>query len=1139
VDTSGNLYLTDLVNGRVRRVDRSGTITTIAGNGNYKVGSDDGPASAAILNLPFHAIVDPAGNMYIADTRRIRKVNSSGVITTIAGNGPVGGPTDGVPAIDSALTRPTTLALDKAGNLYFIDVFKIHKIDSAGIVTAVVNDPGLGFAEVNGMVTDEAGNLYFAEPGSNRVSKLSPSGTISVVAGTGTAGFSGDDGPATNALLNFPTGLALDPRGNLYVSDSHSNRVRRIDTTGAITTIAGTGTAGNAGDGGPAASATLNFPRGLATDSAGNIYVVDSNNNRIRKISTDGTIMAAAGTGATGLSGDGGPATAATFGGIGNLSVDVLGNLYIPDAGYDRVREVLVARPQVQVSAGSLTFSAQSGGAPPPDQSFTVTASVPGVSFTISAQPDAPNWLTITPVLGSAPGLVRVTVDPLNLEPGNYQAAITLTAPEATPSSVSIPIAVNVTTGSAPSLAVDNPNLSFTFPRIGTKRSQQLRVSNTGGGNLSFTAAADSEQGWLTVAPASGTASPAAPATITINADPLGLTPGTYRGAITIASDAGNQTVPVTMTISALDQAILLSQRGLSFLAVADGGKVPPQSFSVLNIGTGTVAWTVSTSTTSGGGWLQVSPGSGSSDSSGQTSAPISVTVNPGGLAPGVYYGLVMVTAATAANSPQVVTVFLQVLPPGSDVGAVVQPGSLIFGASPGGESPGSQTLLVYNLTASAKSFRAVQTNDPRLFLMILPTDAGVDPKQPTAIIVQPFFTGRLSPGVYTAALTLQFSDFRLAHVNIKVIISASGGLTPTAAPSVRKDSAPRDAAACTPTKLLPALTTLADSFQVSAGWPVALAVSVKDDCGAPLQSGSVTVSFSNGDAPVALQALADGRWEGTWPTRTTAAKVTLRLHAENPQLQISGDQQVSGDLGSQQQPPVFDISGIVSVAGGPPYIAVAPGGAISIYGDRLAENAAASASLPLSQLLVDTQLTLAGVKLPLYYVSQTQVNAVVPYKVNVNAPQQILVQRGLTLSLPVLVDVAPAEPSVFNTGSPDNTAIAYGYPADGSAPYLVTPAAPAHAGDTIELFCTGLGPVDPAVADGSAPADARTQTVNPVQMTIGGREAAVSFAGLAPGFVGLYQVNAVVPAGTATGSVPVAVKLAGQTSPTVTIPVH
>jgi uncharacterized protein (TIGR03437 family) len=397
---------------------------------------------------------------------------------------------------------------------------------------------------------------------------------------------------------------------------------------------------------------------------------------------------------------------------------------------------------------------------------------------------------------------------------------------------------------------------------------------------------------------------------------------------------------------------------------------------------------------------------------------------------------------------------------------------------------------------------------------VVAPTDAILDPQHPVPIVVQPFTTG-LAPGTYSSTLTLQFNDGRVSRLNITVIVSG-GGISP-------KRPGQLDPT-CAPTKLLPALTTLPDSFEISAGWPVALSAVVKDDCGTALTSGSVTVGFSNGDLPVTLQPLADGRWEGTWPNRTTAgSNITLKLHAENPQLKIAGEQQVAGGLQSQQQPPVFDLANVTAAFDGPPYAPVAPGTVIVLKGDRLAESTAAHDSPPLATQLVNTQVTMAGVKLPLYYVSQTQINAVVPYSIVANAPQYLLVQRGLTYSIPLLVNVAAAAPDLLSA--------IVDYPADGTASFYVSASSPAHAGDTLVVYATGLGAVTPAVADGAAP-PAATQTNNAVQLRIGGIAANVVYAGLAPGIPGLYQVNAVVPNSVAAGdAVPITMSAAGQTS--------
>jgi uncharacterized protein (TIGR03437 family) len=274
---------------------------------------------------------------------------------------------------------------------------------------------------------------------------------------------------------------------------------------------------------------------------------------------------------------------------------------------------------------------------------------------------------------------------------------------------------------------------------------------------------------------------------------------------------------------------------------------------------------------------------------------------------------------------------------------------------------------------------------------------------------------------------------------------------------------------------------------------------------------------------------------------------VTLKVHSASPQGLV-GDAELTGTLNSQQQPPVFGRPGITSGAVISAFTALAPGSVISIYGSRLAESTLNAATLPLPKQLVDTQVFIAGtsggtstglINLPLYFVSEGQVNALVPFEVNVNTSLQLLVQRGSTYSLPVPVDMAPAQPAAFSaTGLSGGPGLILVYPANGGPAHLATLSAPANPGDTIVLYCAGLGAVSPAVADGAAPSGL-SNTVSTAKVTIGGQQAKVAFAGLAPGFAGLYQVNAVVPSGTQTGtSVPVTLTIGGQTGPPVTVPI-
>jgi len=300
----------------------------------------------------------------------------------------------------------------------------------------------------------------------------------------------------------------------------------------------------------------------------------------------------------------------------------------------------------------------------------------------------------------------------------------------------------------------------------------------------------------------------------------------------------------------------------------------------------------------------------------------------------------------------------------------------------------------------------------------------------------------------------------------------------------------------------------------------------------------------------LSLQSQGAGTWESTWPTGNASQGVTLKIHAANAQG-VTGDEEVSGSLESQQQPPVFDKSGITTNAVIQSFTPLAPGSVISIYGSRLAESTASATDLPLPSKLVDTQVFVAGttpggqstglLNLPLYYVSENQVNALIPYEVSVNTTLQLLVQRGSTYSVPVQIDMAQAQPVVIGSGLlPGSAGLIDVFPSSGGPAYLASPSAPAHAGDIIALYCTGLGPVNPAVADGATPGQLLSNTVTTPQVMIGGQSAQVKFAGLAPQFAGLYQINAVVPSGTQTGAaVPLELIVDGQTSPLVTIPIE
>ena len=344
------------------------TISTIAGDGTSGYSGDGAAATLAALNKPLGIAVDASANLYIADfyNHRVRMVNPSGVITTVAGSGTYGFSGDGAAATDAELSTATGVAVDASGNLYIVDQGnqRIRKVNASGIISTVAGNGTGAYSGDGGQATaaslfnpygvavDASGNIFIADAQNQVVRKVNTSGVISTYAGNNTAGYSGDSGPATAAELHYPTGLVTDAAGTLYIADEENSRIRMVTTSGIITTIAGTSSPGFSGDGGPATAAQLYDPWGLGLDADGNLYFGDSGNERIRKISTDGTISTIAGNDTGGYAGDGGPATDAEFNDPGGVAVDRSGNIYIDDYYNSRIRYIAASNHSPYFTAG-------------------------------------------------------------------------------------------------------------------------------------------------------------------------------------------------------------------------------------------------------------------------------------------------------------------------------------------------------------------------------------------------------------------------------------------------------------------------------------------------------------------------------------------------------------------------------------------------------------------------------------------------------------------------------------------------------------------------------------------------------------------------------------------------------------------
>ena len=333
-------------------------INTIAGNGIIGFSGDGGQSTAAQFHAPQGIHMDNYGNLNICDAsnERIRKINSSGIIYTIAGTGIAGYSGDGGQASAAKLWGPNDITVDGAGNIFIADAnnYRIRKIDPSGIITTIAGTGTIGLGGDGGDATaaqlnfptsicvDGAGNILFADQNNHKVRKINTLGVITTVAGTGVAGFGGDGSPATAGLLNFPQGIDVDAIGNIYISDGGNRRIRKIDMTGIITTIAGTGASGFSGDGGMATGAAIG-PAQILLDGTGSLFIADFNNSRLREINSFGIISTIAGISPPGFSGDGGTATSAQLNGPVGIAVGCGGNIYFSDRNNQRIRRIAVA----------------------------------------------------------------------------------------------------------------------------------------------------------------------------------------------------------------------------------------------------------------------------------------------------------------------------------------------------------------------------------------------------------------------------------------------------------------------------------------------------------------------------------------------------------------------------------------------------------------------------------------------------------------------------------------------------------------------------------------------------------------------------------------------------------------------------
>jgi len=553
------------------------------------------------------------------------------------------------------------------------------------------------------------------------------------------------------------------------------------------------------------------------------------------------------------------------------------------------------------------------------------------------------------------------------------------------------------------------------------------------------------------------------------------------------------------------------------------GGQLTPGSFLV-DI-TGGTPVNFSATVAAGAPFLQVVKGNGTA--SGTAPGTVNYSFDNSQIAKltaGVYYATIQVTAPSASNSPQSYEVVLNVTPPTSPVIPTPAPGGLIFLTQASATLP-PQTITVYSFTTTSAPFQAsASTNSGGNWLSVNPTTGSTTAGTPGTVSVTANPSG-LKPGVYKGAVNLAFTATAVRSVNVTLIVKNTGAAT--------SGIHPQDNSGCTASQLVATSTGLVGNFAAPAAWPVPLAVTLVDDCGNLISNGQIVATFSNGDPPLLLR-LADpavGSYVATWTPVHSSAQITINARATAPNF-AAATAQLLGAVTPNNAPILADlaIANFYNPIGGAP---LAPGALVQITGQYLAGLTMNAPSIPLPLTLGGTSVIVGGVQAPISMVSPGQINAQVPFELPVGQPYQVIVNANNALTTPQSFQAGDASPglSVLPNGF-----VQAGHQ-DGS---VVTEAKPAKPGEVLSVYLVGMGATSIPVASGQPGPSGTfaTTAINPV-LTLNGENTTVSFSGLIPGLVGVYQVNFAVPSDAPNGDLALTLVENAFTSNSGLLPVH
>jgi uncharacterized protein (TIGR03437 family) len=784
------------------------------------------------------------------------------------------------------------------------------------------------------------------------------------------------------------------------------------------------------------------------------------------------------------------------------------------------------------ISTSQLSFGITAGSSTlPMPQQVTVqsTAVATQINYSVSITSSTP-WLNVTPGSGTTPGAFTVSLNSaaLSLAPSTtpYSGVISIVCLTPAPClSNSQQVTVSLTVASPPPvLSLSTGLISFSVPATAPQAgSQILSLQNTGGGSIGFSSISCGAP-WCSTSAAPGSLSAGASTPITVTADPTGLSGGYYRALITINSSLGVYTVPVTLFVAS-SSTMAVQPAGAQFQVSPGGSPTGANTSLLVNVSSDT-AQSFTASVSPGANWLTL--GNSGGTASGTQPGTVTFGFNNSviaGLAPQAYYATITVSIPGAVNSPQSFEVVLNVLPVGSPQRPLPNPAGVLFITSAASAPPPQSVSVASSSTTSVGYQLSVTTSDGGNWLTATPALGSATPGSPATAQVSVNPTG-LQPGAYYGGVNYAFSAAAVRTVNVTLLVTPS---TVTAHDVVSQAGV----AGCTPGKLVPAQTGLVGNFSAPVAWPTPLSIQLVDDCGNTINNGQIVATFSNGDPPLAL-TLADpriGSYSATWTPRSVSSQVNISARASAPGLPAVSAQ-IAGSV-TPNTAPVLDAHSTLHLFNPQVGAALAPGTLVQITGTALAgskANAPTGATLP--TVLNGTQVILGGTPVPLQSVSPTTLTAQVPFELQSGMQYQIIVSANGALTTPDTVQLTIASPGV-STGT---AGVLTAYHSSGTA---VSEAAPAAPGEALYLLGAGLGLTDTAIPDGGvSPASPLANAVDVPTMTINNEPTLISFAGLQPGTVGIYQVNFTVPTDAPDGDLNLVLSQNGNPSNSAVLPV-